>query len=255
MTAMSETTPIAIASHRLLGAWRTRSRASLADCMPADAAAAYAVQDMLLAALGPVGGWKVGAKGPDAEPTCAPLPASGILQTPAAPGDGAWRVRGIETEIAVRFERDLPERAEPYTRAEVEAAIGAVMPAIELVETRLAEFPKAAPLAMLADLGSHGGLVLGAAVPFQSVFLDAGRQRATQTFDGRDAAAGARGNPAQDLGRLLVWLANHCAARGLGLAAGQVVTTGSFTGMQFAPAGAAVRGEIAGLGAVEVDFT
>jgi 2-keto-4-pentenoate hydratase len=52
-----------------------------------------------------------------------------------------------------------------------------------------------------------------------------------------------------------VWLANHCAARGLGLAAGQVVTTGSFTGMQFAPAGAQVRGEIDGLGAVEAAFT
>jgi 2-keto-4-pentenoate hydratase len=252
---MSEPSRTATASHRLLGAWRTHSRVSLADCMPAAADDAYAVQDMLLAALGPIGGWKVGAKGPDAEPTCAPLPAAGIVQSPVAPADGAWRVRGIETEIAVRFERDLPERADPYTRAEVEAAIGAVMPAIELVETRLAEFPKAPPLAMLADLGSHGGLVLGAALPFDPAFLDARRQLAAQTFNGRDSAAGARGNPAQDLGRLLVWLVNHCAARGLGIAAGQVVTTGSFTGMQFAPAAAQVRGEIAGLGAVEVAFT
>ena len=43
---------------------------------------------------------------------------------------------------------------------------------------------------------------------------------------------------------MLTWLANHCAARGLGLTKGQIVTTGSCTGMLFAPAGSQVRGTV-----------
>jgi len=37
---------------------------------------AYAIQDATLAAIGPVGGWKVGAPGPGQQPICAPLPAA-----------------------------------------------------------------------------------------------------------------------------------------------------------------------------------
>jgi hypothetical protein len=41
------------------------------------------MQDATVAALGPIGGWKVGAKSPEAEPVCAPLPASGMLASGA----------------------------------------------------------------------------------------------------------------------------------------------------------------------------
>src|SRR3546814_1914712 len=36
-------------------------------CRPATTAQAYAIQDAVADLLGPVGGWKVGAKGPDAQ--------------------------------------------------------------------------------------------------------------------------------------------------------------------------------------------
>jgi len=242
-------------ARRLLDARRTQTRISLADLMPADAGEAYAVQDLVAQSLGPVGGWKVGAKGPEAEPTCAPLAAAGILPTPASLPDGAWRARGIETELAVRFDADLPERDTPYTRAEVLAAIGAVLPTIEVVETRLLEFPRAQPLAMLADMGAHGALVTGRPIPFDPAMLDSTRLAARQWFGEEVVADSTGGNPAIDIGRLLTWLANHCAARGLGLTQGQIVTTGSCTGMLFAPAGARVRGLVAGLGECALNFT
>jgi 2-keto-4-pentenoate hydratase len=242
-------------ARRLIDARRTRTRISLADSMPADAAEAYAVQDLVAQSLGPIGGWKVGAKGPDAEPTCAPLAAAGILPTPASLADGAWRARGIETELAVRFEADLPERDTPYTGDEVLAAIGAVLPTIEVVETRLLEFPRAQPLAMLADMGAHGALIIGSAIPFDPALFDSRKLAARQWFGNEEVANSTGGNPAIDIGRLLTWLANHCAARGLGLARGQVVTTGSCTGMLFAPAGAQVRGHVAGLGECALHFT
>ncbi len=241
-------------ARRLIDARRTQTRISLADMMPADAAEAYAVQDLVAQSLGPIGGWKVGAKGLDAEPTCAPLAAAGIMPTPATLADGAWRARGIETELAVRFDADLPERETPYTRAEVLAAVGAVLPTIEVVETRLADFPKAPPLAMLADMGAHGALVTGSPIPFNPALLDSTKLSARQWFGGKEVADGTGGNPAIDIGRVLTWLANHCAARGLGLTKGQIVTTGSCTGMLFAPAGTAVRGTVAELGTCELIF-
>ena len=241
-------------ARRLIDARRTRTRISLAEFALTDAAEAYAVQDLVLQSLGPVGGWKVGAKGLEGTPTCAPLPAAGILRTPASVADGAWRARGIETEVAVRFDADLPERESPYTLVEIEAAIGALMPAIEVVETRLIEFPSAPPLAMLADMGAHGALVLGEAIAFRPGMLDIKGIAARQWFDGREVANTVGANPAVDIGRLLVWLVNHCAARGLGLVRGQVVTTGSLTGMLFAPAGGRARGLVTGVGECEVAF-
>ena len=245
---------IATAARRLLDARRTRTRISLTDLALTEAAHAYAVQDLVIHSLGPIGGWKVGAKGPDREPTCAPLPAAGILATPATLTDGTWRARGIETELALRIDADLPEREAPYTLDEVLAAIGAVLPTIEVVETRLLEFPQAAPLAMLADLGAHGALVTGAEGRFQPDLLATQKLAAQQWFDDKQVADSIGGNPAQELGRVLVWLANHCANRGLGLRQGQIVTTGSCTGMLFAPAASRVRGMVAGLGSCEVSF-
>lgn len=245
---------IATTAARLLAARANHERISLGTEGPADAAEAYAVQDAVTRALGPVGGWKVGAKGPDAEPTCAPLPAAGILASPAKVIDGAWRVRGIETEVAVRFAADLPADPLRLARETVLAAVGEVLCAIEVVETRLAEFPKAAPLQMLADSSAHGALVLGAARPFDARWLDAKGLVARQWFDGSEVATTTGGNPAVDLARLLVWVARQAAARGMPIRAGQVVTTGSFTGMLFAPPGARVHGAIEGLGECALAF-
>ena len=245
---------IETAARRLLDARRTRTRISLADLALDAAADAYAVQDLVIQSLGPIGGWKVGAKGIDREPTCAPLPAAGILASPASLPDGPWRARGIETELAVRFDADLPEREVPYTQDEVLAAIGALLPTIEIVETRLIEFPSAPPTSMLADLGAHGALVTGAPIALRPELLQTSILRAQQWFDEQLVATSVGGNPAQDLVRVLVWLANHCAGRGLGLRAGQVVTTGSCTGMLFAVAAARVRGTVDELGSCECSF-
>ena len=73
-------------------------------------------------------------------------------------------------------------------------------------------------------------------------------------FDGQPVASTRGANPAADIWRLLGWLAWHCLQRGQTLRAGQVVTTGSCTGMLFAPEGAQVQAELAGIGRVELQF-
>jgi 2-keto-4-pentenoate hydratase len=107
---------------------------------------------------------------------------------------------------------------------------------------------------MLADLQSHGALVLGVPASLPASTLDLRTVQASLDFNGTSAARTTGGNPAADIWHMLAWLATHCAQRGQPLQAGQVITTGSCTGMLFAPAGALVTAELAGLGRVAVQF-
>lgn len=240
-------------AQRLLAARRGGPRVRAEDGVPADAAAAYAVQEATLAQLGRATAWKVGAKTARDEPTCAPLPASGVLASGASLAGPEWQLRAIELEVAVRLGRDLPA-SDASDLARVSAALDAMLPAIEVVETRLADRQQGAPLLPLADLQSHGALVLGTPVPWRPDALDLRTLAARVTFDGAVAADTRGGHPTGELLPLLAWLAVHAAARGRPLRAGDIVTTGSCTGMQSAPAGAAVHGDIAGLGTVSLRF-
>jgi 2-keto-4-pentenoate hydratase len=224
------------------------------DIVPADLAGAYAIQDATLSAIGPVAGWKVGAKGPQAQPHCAPLPTSGLHASGATLTGTAWRWRCIEVEVAFRLGRDLDPHGKLLRPEELAEAFDAVLPVIEVVESRLAEGKTADPLAHLADLQCHGALVLGSPCTLHPSTLDLRTIEASLSFGAVSAAKTLGGNPAQDVWHLLAWLAVHCADRGQPLRAGQIVTTGSCTGLLTAPMDALVRGEIAGIGAVELRF-
>lgn len=234
----------------LARSWQGAARLADDQVPVADATQAYAVQNALLAQLGPLAGWKVGAAHDTAEPNCAPLPAGCLHPSDASVGLPARSMRGIEVEVAVRLRADLLPGDRLLSREEIAAAVGEVMPAIEVVDSRLARGREAPVPAKLADLQSHGALVLGAPVAVDPLSVDVGSLHARLTFNGDVAFDGASTHPAPDIWRLLAWLARHAQARGLPLRAGQVVTTGSCTGLPFAPAGAHIEAELAGLGRV-----
>jgi len=243
-----------VIARRLVAAHKGAAAVAHAEVIPPDEAGAYAVQDATLAGLGSLGGWKVSAKGPSALPTCAPLPAKGLFTSGARLVGPPWRMRGIEVEVAVRLRKDLvPGYGEPDARI-VQDAIDVVLPVMEVVETRLADWRESAPLAQLADLGTHGALVVGEPSPMKPADLDLRTLQAYLAFDGQPVASTRGANPAADVWRLLGWLAFHCAHRGQPLRAGQVVTTGSCTGLLFAPEGAHVQAQLDGLGMVEFYF-
>ena len=224
------------------------------DILPADVEAACAVQDATLAAWGGAAGWKVGAKSPKDEPQAAPLPAVGLLPSGARLFGSAWRLRGVELELALRVARDLPASPVALEGQALHQAFDAVLPVIEVVESRLDDWFGAAPLARLADLQSHGALVLGDPLPMPGSAPDLRRLEATLSFDGASVAQTTGGNPAADLWRLLAWLQVHCAERGQPWRRGQIITTGSCTGMLFAPLGSLVEGRLAGIGPVTLRF-
>ena len=151
------------AANLLIEARRTGSRiASLPDsCRPSTPDEAYAIQDAVAARLGAVGGWKVGAGSPQAEPVCAPMPADLIFRSEQHPSYAASPGTEIETEIAFVLGADLPARDTPYTIEDVVAAVASVHAAIELVDSRFADRRSVDRLSLLADSLSNGAFVLG----------------------------------------------------------------------------------------------
>ena len=239
----------------LLSAWRDPSQKLIslpAVLVPRDEAMAYAVQRLVSEGLGPIGGWKVGASGPEAAPNCAPLPATGIHASPGhVPGSGI-ALRGVEAEIAFRLASDLPPRPEPYSRAEIIAAIACCVPAIEVLDSRFTDPDAQDKLSILADCSSHGGFVYGSpAANWQGI--DFAAETVRLLVDGQPVKT-ATANPAGDMIRLIQWLADTGAHWAGGLRAGQYVTCGSWTGKDFVSASAQVQVEFAHVGTVTVEF-
>lgn len=223
-------------------------------CMPADVAEAYAIQDAVSESLGAIGGWKVGASGPEAEPACAPIPSAVIYAAPCdVPPPGAGEI-GVEAEIAFRLNCDLPPRDEPYTREDVVAAIASVHPAVELVTFRFSDPAAVSQAAILADAAGNGGFIFGTGRR-DAVDLEQTEQPVQLEINERMVCDTIGGNAAGDVLRLVVWLANHVAARSGGLRAGQFVTTGTCSGLEWVAPGGVIKAAFAGLGSVSLTIT
>jgi 2-keto-4-pentenoate hydratase len=72
-----------------------------------------------------------------------------------------------------------------------------------------------------------------------------------------NGAARGKGTGARALGdpmNVLLWLANQQSAQGRGLRAGEIVATGTCTGLDSVAPRDRVRGDFGGLGAVEIVF-
>jgi 2-keto-4-pentenoate hydratase len=251
---MSSSFDVHAAARRLAAVRKGGAAVQSQSVAPPDAASAWAVQDATLELIGPASGWKVGAKGPDVEPGAAPLPASGIYPSGASLIGPPWSMRGIEVEVAVRFGRDFVPGSPDVDLAQLQASIDCVLPAIEVVETRLADWRQSDPLAQLADLQTHGALVIGEPSSVKPADIDLRQVEAYLAFDGQPVASCRGANVAVDVWRLLTWLAWHAAQRGRPLRAGDVVTTGSCSGMLYAGEGTHVLADLKGIGSIEIRF-
>ena len=225
---------------------------------PRSTAEAYAVQDAVVRERGEVAGWKVGAASAQAEPVRAALTKDSVwvdaagqaVHLPAA----GFAVIGVEAELVYQLGADLPDRAIPYTAAEVLAAVVSVRAAIEVCDTRFAAWAQQGEWSRLADQACHGALIVGSGVADVAAVQPL-MQGVTLSVNGSVAVQHAAwGNPAGDPLRLLVWLANEGARSLGGLRAGHWVTTGSCTGTVLVAPGTVVVADFPGLGCAEVKF-
>jgi 2-keto-4-pentenoate hydratase len=218
---------------------------------PSSVAEAHAIQDRVAALLGEtVGAFKANAP-PDREPTRGLIFASMIRQSPARIAPSEVPQLGVEGEVAFRFTRALPARTAPYTRDEVSQAVVA-LPAIEVVSSRFRNALTRSPLEQLADSIANGALVPGTAKP-DWLELDFTRLHVSLLVNGEVVVDQQGGHPTGDpLGNAVALVNMMRATNGVG--AGQLVTTGSWTGLRFLKPGDHCTVKIQHLGEAEVVF-
>jgi 2-keto-4-pentenoate hydratase len=210
------------------------------------------VQEAVAARLGPVGGFKVACP-PDAPIVIAPIMACDIHTTSAELSVPMGEEVGVELEYAFRLIAAPPDRDAPDFEARLRAAVE-LLPAFELVQSRLAD-PKGAGAALkMLDNQLNGAVVLGEARrDWQG--LDVTRAEARLLLGGETLLDGVARVPGGDafatLCALTRALGYHCG----GLQVGQVVITGSLNGLPWITTPTTAQGRIAGLGEVVMTLT
>ena len=256
-------TPAAVceAAALLWQSWNQAARiASLpATCRPATRAEGYAIQSEMARLSGQrVSGWKIAATSVAGQkhihvdgPLAGRLLESKVLIDGASVSLADNIMRVGEAEFAFRMGRLLPPRTQAYEVEQVMDAVQTLHPAIEFPDTRFTDCTKVGAAQMIADNACAAWFVLGEATRAPWRDLDLATHRVTVTRNGSPDCEGRGANVLGDPRLALAWLANELSAHGLGLDAGDVVTTGTCV-VPFAIApGDRIRADFGDFGSVE----
>lgn len=156
----------------------------------------------------------------------------------------------VEVEIGFVLGADLP--GEGCTTADVLAATERVVPALELIDSRIADW-RIAIADTIADNASSAGYAIGEGRDPRELDLKA--VEATLTC-GADTLARGRGDAVLgDPAASVAWLARTVARFGVGLRKGHLILPGSCTRAVDVAAGRTYTAEFTGLGPVSLSFS
>ncbi len=231
---------------------------------PRTAEKAYAIQDAFVAlraaSRGAVTGYKIALSSEEMrrfvgvdQPQAGAMHVSTIKQSPARVRARDYVRLIVEFEIAVQLAADLPAVDRPYFRDRVAAAVGAVMPAIELADDRGADYSRLSkhPLELIADNTWNEGAVLGRPVQDWK-YMDLGAVRGVAKINGETVGEGIGGAAMGHPFDAVAWIADNLATRGRGLLRGDVVITGSLITSKHVKPGDRVEFKLEGFGSVEL---
>ena len=232
---------------------------------PKTPAEAYVVQDGLIDQLlahygGSVIGYKVACTNVTAQrqlnvdaPFCGRLLSAFFFDSPARVDASKFFMRVVEAEFAFEMARDLPPAPTPRSRDEIAAAVKGVIPGIEIVDSRFDEWTTIGAPSLIADNACNAAWIKGALVSdWQD--LDLAAQTVRVTVNGKVLREGRGSNVLGHPLNALEWLVNSLSARGLGLKAGQYVTTGVTTEVYMAERGDRITADFGPVGSVDLEF-
>src|SRR5882757_3088154 len=223
---------IAAASRVLAQHWRdgTKLDALETRLRPQTRAEGYAVQAVL---SGKLFGWKIAATSEAGQKhinVAGPMAGRILSDTVIADGGTASMkgnaMRVGEPEFCFRMGRDLAPRPAPYSVDEVLAAVDTLHPAIEIPDSRFADFAGAGEAQLIADHACAHLFVLGATTTANWRAMDLVEERPEITLRGQRYVGHGK-NVLGDPRVALTWLANELCGLGIPLRAGEVVTTGT----------------------------
>jgi 2-keto-4-pentenoate hydratase len=239
------------AASLLASAWRSniRLKSLPPPAQPTTLDEAHAVQEEYARLLGEkIAAWKVGVS----RPVRGGVLASRLLPSPARIDARHMLRRIVEGEVAFIFDRALSAREREYTTEEVAAAVSACV-AIEVVDSRYADQAALPELDRIADFFGNSALVCGPKVANWRD-LSLATLRVTLTIDGKSVVDQRGGHGTGDPLHACLLLVNALRSSS-GVAAGTVVTTGTYTGAPVMPVGSTAVVTFEGLGSAQVTFT
>ena len=228
---------------------------------PLNRADGYAIQAAIeRCSTGDLFGWKIAATSEAGQKHInvkGPMAGRILAETVIADGGTALmagnEMRVAEPEFAFRMRIDLPPRQTPYSMREVLDAVDTLHPAIEIPDSRFADFIGAGEAQLIADNACAHRFVLGPATTADWRAMDLIEHRPVLTLRGERFVGHGR-NVLGDPRVALTWLANELRELGIELKAGRVVTTGTCHPPLPIQAGDLCAADFGTLGKVSVGF-
>jgi 2-keto-4-pentenoate hydratase len=229
--------------------------------VPPDKATAYRVARMVEEELGwPVVGWKIAAQKEEMQRQLrTDSPIYGRVYATRTPPLFVERAKQCspipEVEYQAVLGSDLPPRDKPYSVEEVTDAVASLHPGLELAECRFVHDAQFPPLpAVLADGSGSGTILYGPAIENWRR-RDIAGQEAVLLCNGVPRRRGTAGEALDHPMVPLTWLANELSRTGIGMKAGQMISTGTLTGMLAPKAGETYTADFGPLGSVTMTYT
>jgi len=233
---MLDKNAIATASRTLHDHWRAGTKFSGLDdrSRPRDRIEAYAIQAAIEQYSSErLFGWKIAATSEAGQKHInvdGPMAGRILAETVIADGGtvsmAGNEMRVAEPEFAFRMRVDLPPRATPYMVQQVLDAVDTLHPAIEIPDSRFADFVSAGAPQIIADNACAHLFVLGPPASAAWRAMDLVEERPVITMRGQQFIGHGK-NVLGDPRVALAWLANELRRLDVTLKAGQVVTTGT----------------------------
>ena len=260
---MLDSDKIAAAAKTLNDHWRagTKLENLEATIRPKDRAEGYAIQAALARlSTGKLFGWKIAATSEAGQKHInVGGPLAGRIFTEKVIADGGTAsmkgnaMRVGEAEFAFRFARDLAPRPNPYSVQEVLGAVGTLHPAIEIPDSRFADFVRAGEAQLIADNACAHLFVLGDPTRADWRGRDLIEERPVVTLRGAKHIGHGK-NVLGDPRVALAWCVNELRALGISLREGEVITTGTCCTPLPIQHGDVFAADFAALGKVSVGF-
>ncbi len=247
--------------------WNAWTQSDLIDslpehCRPSNRSEAYAIQaEVARLSSQPLFGWKIAATSTDGQkhigvdgPLAGRLLAGRVMKSGArlALGDNLMKV--AEAEFAFRMGKPLAPRPEEYTMQEVLAAVDALHPAIEIPDSRYTDFATVGAPQLIADNACACWFIIGEETQADWRGYNLAAHAVTAWRNDEFAAKGIGANVLGDPRVALTWIANELRIQGIGLGAGETVTTGTCVLPQAIASGDTIRADFGDLGSVSVEI-
>ncbi|MDX2157252.1 MAG: fumarylacetoacetate hydrolase family protein [Hyphomicrobiaceae bacterium] len=206
-------------------------------------------------------GWKIAATSKAGQvhigvdgPIAGRMPAERTYASGATISLAGNRMRVAEPEFAFRVGKRIAPRTARYTVEEAVGAMDALIPSIEVPDSRFADFAAAGGAQLIADCACARDFVLGTPAPDAWRSIDLARHAVHGRIIGRLERDGIGSNVLDDPRLALAWIVNELSALGIPLEPGEIVTTGTCMSPLAIEPGDHVMADFGALGRIEARF-